>query len=53
MTTLGYGDITPARPVARVIAYLSATVGQFYIAILVAMVVGQFLSAVSSPSEND
>lgn len=53
MTTLGYGDITPAGPLARVIAYLAATAGQFYIAILVAMVVGQFLSQANSSSENN
>jgi voltage-gated potassium channel len=44
MTTLGYGDITPAGALARALAYLGAITGQFYIAILVGMAVGQFLS---------
>jgi hypothetical protein len=44
MTTLGYGDITPDRPLAEAVAYLTAIAGQFYIAILVAYLVGGYLS---------
>ena len=44
MTTLGYGDITPAGPIARVLAYLASIAGQFYIAILVGTLVGMYLS---------
>jgi voltage-gated potassium channel len=36
MTTLGYGDLTPVRPLARTFAYLAAILGQFYVAVLVA-----------------
>lgn len=44
MTTLGFGDITPIGSVARVLAYLAAISGQFYIAILVGTLVGMYLS---------
>ena len=44
MTTLGYGDLTPVRPLARTFAYLQAIVGQFYVAVLVAWLVGMYLS---------
>ena len=44
MTTLGYGDITPIGSVARVLSYLAAISGQFYIAILVGTLVGMYLS---------
>jgi hypothetical protein len=44
MTTLGYGDITPAGPLARALAYLGAVIGQFYVAILVGTAVGLFIS---------
>jgi hypothetical protein len=44
MTTLGYGDITPAGPLAQALAYLTAIAGQFYIAILVALLVGAYIS---------
>jgi voltage-gated potassium channel len=40
MTTLGFGDISPLQPVARYLTYLEAVTGQFYIAILVASLVG-------------
>jgi len=53
LTTLGYGDITPEGAIARSLAYLAAIAGQFYIAILVAMVVGQFLSQANQPKTND
>jgi hypothetical protein len=44
MTTLGYGDITPVTATARALAYLQAVFGQFYIAILVAGLVGAYIS---------
>ena len=40
LTTLGYGDITPAEPIARALAYTEAMVGQLYIAILIGTMVG-------------
>ena len=44
MTTLGYGDVVPIRPLAQAVAYIGAVVGQFYMAILVAGLVGAFIS---------
>lgn len=40
LTTLGYGDISPVAPVARFLVYMEAVVGVFYMAILVASLVG-------------
>jgi len=40
LTTLGYGDITPLTPLAKSLSALEAVIGQFYIAILVAGLVG-------------
>jgi hypothetical protein len=40
LSTLGYGDITPLAPMARTLASLEAVLGQLYIAILVAHLVG-------------
>ena len=42
MTTLGYGDISPAVPMMRTLAYLQAVAGTFYMAIVVASLVGTF-----------
>ena len=39
-TTLGYGDVTPISPVAQVWSALEATLGVFYLGILVARLVG-------------
>ena len=44
LTTVGYGDITPVSPVARALTFLEAIVGQFYLAILVAGLVGSYLA---------
>ncbi len=44
ITTMGFGDITPATPVAKCLTYLEGIVGQFYIAILVSSLVGVRLS---------
>ena len=44
MTTLGYGDILPVSATARALAYIQAIFGQFYIAILVAGLVGAHIS---------
>ena len=40
ITTLGYGDITPATDIARSFAFLEAVVGQIYLVVLVARLVG-------------
>jgi hypothetical protein len=45
ITTLGFGDISPVQPLARYLTYLEAVTGQFYIAILVASLIGVKLSA--------
>jgi len=44
MTTLGYGDVVPIRPLAQAVAYMSAVAGQFYIATLVAGLVGAYVA---------
>ena len=51
MTTLGYGDLTPVKPLARTVAYLQAIVGQFYVAVLVAWLVGIYLSGKDQNSQ--
>jgi hypothetical protein len=40
LATVGYGDVTPATPLARTLAWTEAVAGQFYLAILVAGIVG-------------
>jgi len=40
ITTLGYGEITPVTDIARSFAFLEAVVGQIYLVVLVARLVG-------------
>lgn len=44
MSTLGYGDVTPKAPIAQFLAYTLSIVGQVYMTILVAFLVGKFIS---------
>lgn len=48
LSTLGYGDISPLNELARSLVYLEAICGQFYIAILVASLVGAHMSEQAS-----
>ncbi len=51
LTTLGYGDITPANPWSETLAWTEAVVGQLFIAILIARLVG--LHIYHSTTEED
>jgi len=44
ITTLGYGDISPVLPLARFLVIMEAIVGVFYMAILVASLIGVRMS---------
>ena len=51
LTTVGYGDVTPLSTAARTCAWLEALTGQFYLAVLVAGLVGALLAKKSQASE--
>ena len=40
MSTLGYGDIVPRIPLALTLTWTQSVIGQFYLAVLVARLVG-------------
>lgn len=44
ITTLGYGDITPVTEVAKAFSFLEAVVGQLYLVVVVAWLVGMYVS---------
>jgi hypothetical protein len=48
MSTLGYGDIVPASEPARMLAVVEAVMGQLYLAVLVARLVGLHISQSSA-----
>ncbi len=43
LMTIGYGEIVPAIPIAQKAAILVGLIGQFYLVIITAIVVGKFL----------
>lgn len=43
LTTLGYGDITPATPLARSLSAFTALFGQLYLVIIMAIIIGKYL----------
>lgn len=44
IATLGYGDIIPSSHTARMISVFEAVLGQFYVAVIVAVLVGTYIS---------
>ena len=49
LTTLGYGDVSPLAAPVRTFAWLEAVVGQLYIAVLVARLVGLHIAQSRRP----
>ena len=44
MSTVGYGDVTPVSPQAQSITLILNIIGQFYLAVVVALFVGKYLN---------
>ena len=53
LTTLGFGDVSPSMPITRFLVYFQAVLGQFYLAVLVASLVGSHMSQRQSHTKND
>lgn len=51
MTTVGFGDILPQSPPAKSVIIFLSLIGQLYLTILVAVLVGQFLAKRQDQSE--
>jgi hypothetical protein len=45
LTTLGFGDISPQSPPARTFAWMEAVIGQFYVAVIIAELIGLKVSS--------
>ncbi|RMX22070.1 hypothetical protein EAS68_00635 [Legionella jordanis] len=44
LTTTGFGDIVPKTPIARTLAWIESFTGQAYLAIIMAQLVGRYVS---------
>ena len=43
LTTIGYGDIKPVASMAKMLAYFSGIIGQMYMGIVTAIIVGKYI----------
>jgi hypothetical protein len=53
LTTVGFGDVAPASDAARGLSAVEAIAGQFYIAVLIAELIGKRLSGATSGGPAD
>lgn len=53
LTTVGYGDVTPASQVAMALAILEALTGQMYPAIIISCLISQFLASRQASRSKD
>lgn len=53
LTTLGYGDITPVTPIARSWAAMEAIVGQLYLTVIVARLMGLYIATELSGGDSE
>jgi voltage-gated potassium channel len=51
LTTVGYGDVVPATPISRTCAWMEASSGQFYVAVVVAGLISMLVTK-RSASQN-
>lgn len=51
LTSVGYGDISPIHPFAKAISVLISVMGQLYLTILIAIIIGKFLAGDKEASD--
>ncbi len=51
MTTIGFGDILPSNLLSQKLAVFTASIGQFYIAVVVAILVSRFMNTSKNNNE--
>ncbi len=52
LTTVGFGDIVPAHPIARSLSVAEVLTGQLYLAVLIGRLVGMQISPGPSPTDH-
>lgn len=53
MTTLGYGDIVPVSQMARATSVFFSLIGQIYLAVVIALIVGKYVSHSDKKRKNN
>ncbi len=44
LTTVGYGDIVPVKPISQTLSWIESLIGQFYLAVLIGQMVGRYVA---------
>lgn len=44
LTTVGYGEIVPLKPIAQTFTWFESLIGQFYLAVIIGQMVGRFVA---------
>ncbi len=44
LTTVGYGDVVPLKPISQTLAWIESLIGQFYLAVLIGQMVGRYVA---------
>jgi len=52
LTTVGFGDLLPLSVLAKRLVILEASMGSIYMAVIVAMIVGRYMSMQSEPGDD-
>ncbi len=53
LTSIGYGDISPVHPLAKSCTIMIGLIGQLYLTILVALIIGKYLAAETNQIDNN
>ena len=53
LTTVGFGDINPALPLARMLSVVTSIAGPLYLAVVMGVLIGRFAGSVQSSGSSD
>tara|TARA_B100002052_G_C15809499_1_gene565202 strand:- start:25 stop:780 length:756 start_codon:yes stop_codon:yes gene_type:complete len=53
LTTVGFGDISPMLPMSRIISVTTSIVGPLYLAVVLGILIGRFVSVDQRPHSSD
>ena len=53
LTTVGFGDINPALPLARMLSVVTSIAGPLYLAVVMGVLIGRFAGSAQSSGSSD
>ena len=52
LTTVGFGDISPMRPLARMVSVATSVAGPLYLAAVMGVLIGRYASSLDRENQN-